>query len=137
MALQLSRRTLLASSIALAASLKHAATLFWSAKHFAFSLPGAHWVEVILLWKAGDVDFAVSSSVEIWVDYPVTRADNEVARLMLTREVGRFVALGGSLREAAGAKTVEKVISGYKSHPAVGSLQKLAGHKFSKVKKRY
>ena len=108
--------------------------LFWSTRHFAFDIPGKHSLEVILLWTLRGVDLGVRSKLDVWVDYPVTRADNEIAHLMLHPDVGRCVALGSASRFAEGRRRIEAAVEQAKSHPAAELLARMPGHRYSKVK---
>lgn len=74
------------------------ASLFWSRNGFAFDQPGRSEVNVILIWEDNGVFFGVDSSCEVWVNYPVTERDNEIAALMMQEDV-----LLGCLRAALSA----------------------------------
>ena len=108
--------------------------LFWNKKGFVFKNPGNHGVEVILLWIDEGCYAGVRASVDVWVDYPVTVADNEVASLMLDKSVGRFIATKGRAPIKDAISRIEKVFSKYKTHPASAILKNIPGHRFSKVK---
>jgi hypothetical protein len=111
-------------------------TLFWSSNGFAFKMPGKHRVEITIRWNEQGIPFGAKSDADIWVDYPVSEADNEVASLLLNPEVGKFIALGGGavhLKEALAC--IEKAISKHGSHPACKCLKEFEGHKHSRHKK--
>ncbi|MFF4568329.1 hypothetical protein [Streptomyces sp. NPDC001410] len=78
------------------------ARVFWDSDGFAFSTPGRHLVEVELLWAQGAVPVGAKATAEVWVNYPQSRTDNDIAATLLHPEVGKYVALGGAphLREA-------------------------------------
>ena len=108
--------------------------LFWNKKGFAFTVPGTHIIEVNLLW-ADDGHYAcVSASEEIWVDYPVTVHENEVAAMLLHKDVGRYVAIVGKKPIKEAIKRIEHVISQYKTHPANVALTDIPGHHYSHEK---
>ena len=69
--------------------------LYWSSNGFAFETPGKHTVKLEIVWNAGGVPCGVTANTEIWVNYPQSPADNEAAALLLHRQVGMYVALGG------------------------------------------
>ncbi len=103
--------------------------LFWSRNGFAFEQPGHHEINVILVWEESGVYFAVESSTKVWVNYPVTNRDNEVAALMMDEDVGRFILTGNRKRFPKGLKQIEETISKYKSHDVSRSLTHFLGHK--------
>ncbi|TDE17344.1 hypothetical protein [Dyadobacter psychrotolerans] len=103
-----------------------ATNLFWGSKGFAFTKPGKHIVNIFIGWNDKGVHTALSASKEVWVDYPVTEKDNEVASLMMNDEVGMFVALGGQayhLTEAS--KRIAKVIDIDAGHAVAKAMNKL------------
>jgi hypothetical protein len=97
-------------------------TLFWGRDGFAFETPGRHVVEVIVLWKVGGVPVAASGEQDVFVDYPVSDADNEVAALMLDPEVGRAVAAGDLSAFAGASERVERAAKAAGEHPALEAL---------------
>lgn len=102
--------------------------LFWSSNGFAFDKPGKHIIEVRILWNEKQKIRGVKASKEIWVDYPVINADNDVAALLLHDEVGMFVALGGRanhLKEAV--SRIREAISKHPNHPASKRMAELLG----------
>lgn len=109
-------------------------TLFWNKKGFAFTNPGKHIIEVNILWADEGYHSCVNASEDIWVDYPVTANENEVASLILHKDVGRYVALKGRKPIKEAIQRIEKVISNYKTHPASGALKDIPGHRYSLVK---
>ena len=118
------------------AQLEAGATVFWSAKGFAFETPGQHRIEVRILWNHAGIPYGVKAHLEIWVDHPVSEADNEIASTLLHKDVGLFVALGGEapyLEEAV--SRIERAISKHARHPASKHLMEYRGHKYSRVNK--
>lgn len=69
--------------------------VFWSSTGFAFETPGKHTVELRMVWTNGGVPFGAKASIDIWVNYPQSAADNDAASILLHPEVGMYVALGG------------------------------------------
>ncbi len=106
--------------------------IFWSRNGFAFEQPGRHEVSVILVWEDNDVYFAVESSTEVWVNYPVTERDNEIAAEMMQEDVGRFLLSGNKKRFPKGAECIENLISKHKNHDVCKTVARLSGHKGSK-----
>lgn len=78
------------------ASLTSQYRAFWSTAGFAFERPGRYEVAVTVAWSAGGTPVAASGSVEVFVDHPLTDADNAAAALALHPEVGMWVALDGA-----------------------------------------
>jgi hypothetical protein len=109
-------------------------TLFWNKKGFAFTNPGKHIIEINLLWADEGCYACVNASEDLWVDYPVTVHENEVASLILHKDVGRYVALKGRKPIKEAIQRIEKVISRYKTHPASEALKVISGHRYSRVK---
>ena len=104
-------------------SISGSTTLFWGKHGFAFGTPGRHRVEVVLLWKVAAAPIAAAGETDVFVQYPVSDEDNEVAALMLHPEVGRAVCAGDVTGLAAGAERVRSVLEGAGSHPARIFLQ--------------
>ena len=114
--------------LAPSASLEGRTDLFWGPQGFAFERPGRHRIHVRVAWKSGGVLYGVQADAEVWVDYPSSEADNEVAAQLLHREVGMAVALGGvASKLGEGAKRIEQVLSRHAQHPSSAHLKGLAG----------
>lgn len=112
-------------------------TLFWSSNGFVFEMPGKHSVEVRILWNHAGIPYGVKASTDIWVDYPVSDADNEVASMLLHQDVGVFVALGGGARHLKEAVSrIENAISKHGEHPACQCMVEFTGHKHSKSRRK-
>jgi hypothetical protein len=101
------------------------ATLFWGREGFAFETPGRHVVEVIVLWNLAGVPVASSAERDVFVQYPVTPADNDVAALLLDPEVGKAVASGDLRGFTLGAERIKRAATEAKTHPAVSALGRL------------
>jgi hypothetical protein len=84
-------------------------------------------VDVIVVWDIDDMPFAVRAHIDVWVDFPVTRNENEVAQRLMTVEVGKLIAGGHRERFKRAAKIIEAVIDEHEAHPACKTLQSLPG----------
>jgi hypothetical protein len=100
-------------------------TLFWGKDGFAFETPGRHIVQVIVLWKIAGVPVAAAAEREVFVTYPVTAEDNDVAALMLDPQVGAAVAAGNPGLYERAAERVNAASAAAAKHPAVAALQRL------------
>jgi hypothetical protein len=69
--------------------------VFWDSEGFAFAQPGGYRLSVAVTWSAGGVPVGIEKDVELFVEFPTSDADNEATGLVLTPEVGKWVALGG------------------------------------------
>lgn len=68
---------------------------FWSTAGFAFERAGRHKLAVSVAWSARGVPVYVRGTTEVFVDYPITDADNEAAALAMHPQVGMWVAMDG------------------------------------------
>ena len=109
--------------------------IFWARRGFAFEQPGRHEVNVVLVWEDDGAYFAVESSAEVWVNYPISERDNEIASLMMNDEVGRFVLTSNTKRFAGGARRINEVIKKHKAHAVSKTLTQIL-RKRSPRKKR-
>ena len=101
-------------------------TLFWGREGFAFETPGRHVIEAIVLWSIAGVPVAASGERAIFVAYPVSRTDNEVAALLLDPEVGRAVASGKVWAFERAAKRIQQAMAAGRGHPAARALTRIA-----------
>lgn len=69
--------------------------VFWDSDGFAFPRPGTYRLSVAVTWSAGGVPVGIEKDIELFVEFPTSDADNEATGLVLTSEVGKWVALGG------------------------------------------
>lgn len=102
-----------------------ATNLFWSSEGFAFNRAGKHVVDISIRWTKSGVAYGLTQSKEIWVDYPSSDKDNEIAATMLDAEVGKFVALGGGayhLKEAV--SRIAKVMKIDPKHAVAKSINR-------------
>ncbi len=101
--------------------------VFWSTAGFAFEDPGRYRITVSLQWSAQGVQVGIDGSVDLFVDYPSSDADNWGAELVLHPDVGIWVALGGdayhlaeacrrlaALATAAGTDREPKLLVGFR-----------------------
>ncbi len=100
------------------ASIAGSTTLFWGKHGFAFETPGRHRVEVVVLWRLAGAPIAATGETDVFVEYPVSDQDNEVAALMLHPEVGKAVCAGDVRGFAAGGERVRSVLERGGAHPA-------------------
>lgn len=98
-------------------------TLFYSSRGFAFKTPGQYIVKLQIGWDVGGVPVGVRGEIDVWVDYPVSDADNALAAAMMHHEVGAMIAMGGKTHQiqAAGAR-LEKAVAGHPEHPVVKAI---------------
>ncbi len=109
---------------------KQRTRLFWSSNGFAFETPGKHHVEMRVLWSHDGFPYGVKATLDVWVDYPVSEADNEVAALLMHEQVGMFVALGGGSHLTDAVTRIEAAAK-HGKHPACQCVTSLPGHKYS------
>jgi hypothetical protein len=107
------------------ASVTGGTTLFWGTDGFAFEHPGRHMIEAIALWDIGGAPTAVSGQVWVFVRYPASENDNDVAALLLHPDVGRAVALGDAERFDVASARIAKAVSVDESNPATAALRDL------------
>lgn len=81
--------------LASGASLTSSYRAFWSTAGFAFERTGRHKLAVSVAWSARGVPVYVRGTTQLFVDYPMTDADNEAAALAMHPQVGMWVALDG------------------------------------------
>jgi hypothetical protein len=107
------------------ASVRGSTTLFWGQDGFAFRLPGRHLVEVIALWRLAGVPIAVSGDREVWVTYPTSNEDNEVAALLLDPDVGKAVAFGDLAQLERASHRIGQAQQLAPNHPASQAFRRL------------
>ena len=101
-------------------------TIFWDRNGFIFQSPGMYLVTATVVWDDAGQPFAVQATADIWVDYPVMDKDNHVAALLLHKEVGKYIALGGNaghLKEAVAR--IKRATEVAQNHPAVQRILKI------------
>ena len=106
-------------------SVSGSTVLYWGREGFAFSVPGRHRVEVILLWYIAGVPVATSAAQDVYVAYPTTPEDNEIAALLLDPEVGAAVAAGDASGFERAAERIERASTAAGAHPAIEALGRM------------
>ena len=106
-------------------TLSSGVTLYYGTEGFAFSEPGTHTIEVILLWQIAGASVMASGSAEVWVSYPVTAADNDIAAQLLHPCVGECVALGDSVLVPEAKSRIKAAMAIQAKHPACERIKKL------------
>jgi hypothetical protein len=106
-------------------SVSGSSIVFWGPDGFAFETPGRHVVEVIALWEIAGVPVATSAEHEIFVRYPVSDRDNEVASLLLDPEVGAAIVARTVIGRERAAERLKRASVGAKTHPAVAAVRRL------------
>lgn len=76
-------------------SVRSTSRVYWSSRGFAFERTGRHIIEVHAVWSIAGVPFGVRGRTDVWVNYPQSSNDNDVASTLMHPEVGMYVALGG------------------------------------------
>jgi hypothetical protein len=107
-------------------AVKGETTVYWGRDGFAFETPGRHQLEVIALWDIAGVPVACSATRTVFVGYPVSAAENDVAALLLDPDVGMAIA---SKRAWAFGRAVERIKQAAaisRTHPANKAIAKLA-----------
>lgn len=117
-------------------SIKEHVTIFWSSEGFAFEIPGKHTLEAKIVWNHEGIQCGVRTLTNVWLDYPTSDKDNEIASLLLTEEVGKFVALAGAPHLHKAVSRLEKAASSNPDHPACKSIANLKNYKHSSRRKR-
>jgi len=107
-------------------STKGSATVYWGRDGFAFETAGRHLLEVIVLWDIGGVPVAASATRDMFVNYPVSRTDNDVAALLLDPEVGKAIASGRAWVFEGATKRIRQAAAISRSHPANKAMAKVA-----------
>lgn len=105
--------------------------VFWSAgTGFAFEIPGGHRIDVRIIWVLNGVPVLMKASTDVFVDYPTSVAENEVAAALFHREVGMSVALGGGAKHLKeGTARIEKAITEHPDHAACKCILRFAVEK--------
>jgi hypothetical protein len=100
--------------------------IYWDRNGFVFNSPGSYTVSATITWETDGQPFSDTASAEVFVDYPLSKADNDVAALLLNDEVGKYVALGGNARHLKEAVSrIERASELAEEYPAVRQLRKM------------
>ena len=84
-------------------SISGSSRVYWSSRGFAFERTGRHIIDVQIKWSIAGVPFGVRGRTDVWVNYPLTSTDNDVAATLMHPEVGMYVALGGGANHLSDA----------------------------------
>ncbi len=76
-------------------SLQAGQRVFWSSNGFPFERPGRYTIEVAVDWTVSGTPLTITGETSVFVGYPTSNTDNELAATLLHPEVGKWVALGG------------------------------------------
>jgi hypothetical protein len=106
-------------------SVRGSATVFWGPDGFAFEAPGRHRIEVIVLWEVAGVPVAVSGERYVFVTYPTSSEDNEVAAQLLHPDVGKAVVAGDPARFGRAAERIGRALELQGTHPANETLRQM------------
>lgn len=106
-------------------SVNGSTTLFWGRDGFAFNTPGRHIVEVILLWDIAGVPAGAAAEREVYVAYPTSDAENDVAATLLDPQVGAAVASGSWSGFGVARERMGRVMTESGTHPAVRAIAEL------------
>lgn len=101
------------------------AIVFYGTDGFAFTEPGRHVVAVTVLWEVAGVHMSSSGSTDLWVAYPLTDNDNQIASLLLDPAVGEAVALGEPAMSPGSAERIEEATRIQSGHPACAKLSRM------------
>jgi hypothetical protein len=107
------------------ASVKGSTTLYWGTDGFAFERPGRHAIDAIALWYIAGTPTAVRGRCWVFVRYPVSTRENDVAALLLHPDVGRAVALRDAARFEVASERIAKAVAVDDAHPAAAALRDL------------
>jgi hypothetical protein len=100
-------------------------TVFWGREGFAFTRPGRHTVEVIALWEINGIPVMAAGQCPIWVAFPVSAKDNDIAALLMDEHVGMAVATGRRRANPEGERRIAEAAKLQKTHPACRQLAEL------------
>jgi len=101
------------------------ATLFYGSDGFAFSEPGRHTIDLVVIWQVAGAHMMTSGAADVWVAYPLTDNDNQVASLLLDPAVGEAVALGDTSLAPGSEERIAAATKLQAGHPACAQLMKL------------
>jgi hypothetical protein len=100
--------------------------VYWGRDGFMFESPGRHLLEVIVLWDIAGMPIGAAATRDIFVNHPVSQADNDVAALLLNPEVGKAVASRRAWAFKTGVERIQRAATIAKSHPAAKAVMKWA-----------
>jgi hypothetical protein len=111
------------------ASRSGSARIYWGTDDFAFATPGRHTIEVIVQWVLESIAVAVSETCPVFVTYPTSAEENEIAALLLDRDVGLAVALGDPTLSGRAAERINQAAELAPEHRANQALERLGLHR--------
>lgn len=100
--------------------------LFWGTEGFAFKTPGRHVVEVIILWNVAGVHVGASGAQDVFVEYPTSEIDNDMAALLLDPEVGRAIATERAWMFERAVERIKQAIRRGENHRAAKAIARVA-----------
>jgi hypothetical protein len=106
--------------LAAGAKLRAESRVYWSSRGFAFERAGRHIIEVHVTWSIAGVPFGVKARTDVWVNFPQSTTDNDVASTLMHPEVGMYVALGGGADHLTDA--VSRLTSAFPSAMGAAAL---------------
>ena len=84
-------------------------------------------LEVIVLWDIAGTPVGAAATRDIFVNHPITQADNDVAALLLNPEVGRWLESRRAWAFKGGVERIKHAASISKSHPAARAVSEVGG----------
>lgn len=111
------------------ASRSGSAPIYWGTDGFAFETPGRHTIEVTVEWELEGVAVAVWGKCDVFVTYPTSAEENEVAALLLDRDVGLAVTLGDPTLSGRAAERINQAAELDPEHRANQALERLGLHR--------
>ena len=110
--------------------------IFYGSDGFAFTEPGRHTIDVVVFWEADGAQMMSSGSTDVWVAYPLTEKDNEIASLLLDARVGEAVAHGDTALAEGSAERIAAATKLQRGHPACEQLAKIGLLSKKRAKKK-
>jgi hypothetical protein len=111
------------------ASRSGSAPIYWGTDGFAFATPGPHVIEVMVNWWVEGVQVGVWGKCDVFVTYPTSAEENEVAALLLDRDVGLAVAVGDPTLTGRAAERINQAAELAPEHRANQALERLGLHR--------
>jgi hypothetical protein len=111
------------------ASRSGSAPIYWGTDGFAFATPGLHVIYVYVDWWVEGVEVGAGGKCDVFVTYPTSAEENEVAALLLDRDVGLAVALGDPTLTGRAAERINQAAELAPQHRANQALERLGLHR--------
>ena len=99
--------------------------VFWGRDGFTFERPGHYVVDVITMWQISEAWVGADAEVHVWVSFPVTAQDNNVAALLLHPEVGQAVAAPHAPATENALSRLAEAHQAHPEHPAIAQMKAL------------